>query len=289
MIRELSLVQEAPVQESRLFQAALIVWSSYKNGVLSTRRLMDNPLAKYLSKDGHVDRKILDQLAYNEKMAELGRLSAGVIHEINTPLSVIAAASQMVLDEKGLSEFAIEMIERIHAEAHRLSQLTRGLLSFAREEDGQMVETDTNAVLREVLIFLRYEAQKRSVTITEEFDYQLAGINADANRLKQIFLNIIVNALHAMPDGGHLTVCTTHGENMVKIRIADTGAGIPKSVIKEIFEPFFSTKEPGQGTGLGLFITRNNVHALSGKIEVESEEGQGTCFTLYFPAIAVQV
>jgi len=250
---------------------------------------MDNPLVKYLSKDGHVDKKILDQLAYNEKMAELGRLSAGVIHEINTPLSVISAASQMVLDEKGLSEFAIEMIERIHTEALRLSQLTRGLLSFAREEDGVTEETDVNETLREILSFLRYEAQKRSITVSEEFDYRLPGINADANRLKQIFLNIIVNALHAMPDGGSLLVRTSQcGDNFVNIRIADTGAGIPKTIINKIFEPFFTTKEPGQGTGLGLFITRNNVHALSGRIEVESEEGQGTCFSLYFPAIALQ-
>jgi signal transduction histidine kinase len=250
---------------------------------------MDNPLAKYLSKDGRVDSKILDQLAYNEKMAELGRLSAGVIHEINTPLSVIAAASQMVLDEKGLSEFAIEMIERIHAEAQRLSQLTRGLLSFAREEDGVAAETDVNDSLREILSFLKYEAQKRSVTVSEEFDYQLPSITADANRLKQIFMNIIVNALQAMPNGGNLTVTTSlSGGNIINIRIADTGAGIPRAVINKIFEPFFTTKEPGQGTGLGLFITRNNVHSLSGRIEVESEEGQGTCFSLYFPAIALQ-
>jgi signal transduction histidine kinase len=195
----------------------------------------------------------------------------------------------MVLDEKGLSEFAIEMIERIHAEAQRLSQLTRGLLSFSREDDGLTAETDINDALREILSFLKYEAQKRSVTVTEEFDYRLPGINADANRLKQIFLNIIVNALHAMPGGGRISVSTSQcGGNLLRIRIADTGTGIPKSVINNIFEPFFTTKEPGQGTGLGLFITRNNVHALSGRIEVESEEGQGTTFTLYFPAIAVQ-
>jgi len=92
-----------------------------------------------------------------------------------------------------------------------------------------------------------------------------------------------------MPDGGSLLVRTSQcGDNLVNIRIADTGAGIPKTIINKIFEPFFTTKEPGQGTGLGLFITRNNVQALSGRIEVESEEGQGTCFSLYFPAIAVQ-
>ncbi len=248
---------------------------------------MDNPLAEYITKDGHVDKKILDQLAFNEKMAEIGRLSAGVMHEINTPLSVIAAASQMVLNEPGLSEFVVEMIERIHAEAQRLSQLTRGLLSFAREENGTGEEIDVNEALHEVMVFLRYEAQKRSIIVVEEFDYQLPSIYGAVNRLKQIFLNIIMNALQAMPEGGRLLLrssqCNGH---TVKIEIADTGPGIPKEVIKKVFEPFFTTKEPGQGTGLGLFVTRNNVQALGGKVEVESAEGQGACFTLYFPAIA---
>lgn len=259
--------------------------SHRRNGVLSTRGSMDNPLAKYLSQD-HVDRKLLDQLAYYEKMAELGRLSAGVIHEINTPLSVIAAASQMVLDEKGLSDSAVEMIERIHSEVQRLSRLTRGLLSFAREEE-VTAETDVNDTLREILTLLRYESQKSSITLTDELDYQLPAINADVNRLKQIFMNILVNAFHAMPEGGSVLVSSSrYGDNFVIVRISDTGTGIPEAVLKRIFNPFFTTKEPGQGTGLGLFITKNNIEALGGRIEVESEEGRGTCFSLFFPAIA---
>jgi two-component system NtrC family sensor kinase len=248
---------------------------------------MDNPLAKYLTKDGHVDKKLLDQLAFNEKMAELGRLSAGVIHEINTPLSVIAAASQLVLNEKGLSEFVIEMIERIHGEAQRLSQLTRGILSFAREEEGVGEEIDVNDILRDVMVFLKYEAQKRSIVVAEDFDYQLPGIFAEENRLKQIFINLIMNALQAMTEGGRLLLNTSLSDgDMVRVVIADTGTGIPGEIIDRIFEPFFTTKEPGMGTGLGLFITKNNMQALGGRIEVESSVGEGTNFRLFFPAIA---
>lgn len=248
---------------------------------------MDNPLAKHVTKDGHVDKKFLDQLAFNEKMAELGRLSAGVIHEINTPLSVIAAASQLILNEQGLSEFVVEMIERIHAEAQRLSQLTRGVLTFAREETGTAEDIDINATLRDVMVFLKYEAQKRSIAVVEEYDYQLPGIFAEENRLKQIFINIVMNALQAMTEGGRLMLRTSRCDgNMVKVEIADTGSGIPAEVLDKIFEPFFTTKEPGKGTGLGLFVTKNNMRALGGKIEVESSAGEGTRFSLFFPAIA---
>jgi two-component system NtrC family sensor kinase len=247
---------------------------------------MDNPFAKYLTKDVHVDEKLMDQLAYNEKMAELGRLSAGVIHEINTPLSVIAAASQMVLQEHELSEFAVEMIERIHAEAQRLSQLTRGLLSFSREDNGTREETDVNDTLRDVMGFLRYEAQKRSVRVVEEFDYKLPCIYADVNRLKQVFINIIMNALYAMPDGGQLLLRTTLSGEMVSIEVADTGCGMSREVIDKIFEPFYTTKKSGQGTGLGLFVTRNNVLALDGRIEVESKKDEGSRFILCFPVYA---
>jgi signal transduction histidine kinase len=232
------------------------------------------------------DEKLMDQLAYNEKMAELGRLSAGVIHEINTPLSVIAAASQMVLQEHELSEFAVEMIERIHAETQRLSQLTRGLLSFSREDYGIREETDVNDTLRDVMGFLRYEAQKRSVSVVEEFDYKLPYIYADVNRLKQVFINIIMNALQAMPEGGQLLLRTTLSGEMVSIEVADTGCGMSPEVIDKIFEPFYTTKKSGQGTGLGLFVTRNNVLALDGRIEVDSKKGKGSRFILCFPVYA---
>lgn len=245
---------------------------------------MDNSFTRYVAQDGQCEEKIIKQLAFNEKMAELGRLSAGIVHEINTPLSVIAAASQMVLNEAGLSEFVIEMVARIQSEAQRLAQLTKGILSFSREENGVGAEADINNTLTEVMTLLKYEAQKRSITVIEDFDYQLPLVNADPNRLKQIFINIIVNALQAMTGTGHLLLQTSRcDDNFVKVRIEDTGPGIPNAVMERIYEPFYSTKQPGEGTGLGLFITMKIMQALGGRIAVDSIEGEGTCFTLFFP------
>lgn len=245
---------------------------------------MDNSFTRYVAQDGQCEEKIIKQLAFNEKMAELGRLSAGIVHEINTPLSVIAAASQMVLNEAGLSEFVMEMVTRIQSEAQRLAQLTKGILSFSREENGVGAEADINNTLTEVMTLLKYEAQKRSITVIEDFDYQLPLVNADPNRLKQIFINIIVNALQAMTGTGHLLLQTSRcDDNFVKVRIKDTGPGIPNAVMERIYEPFYSTKQPGEGTGLGLFITMKIMQALGGRIAVDSIEGEGSCFTLFFP------
>jgi len=247
---------------------------------------MDKPCTEHTPRDGHDEDELLKRLACNEKMAELGRLSAGIIHEINTPLSVIAAASQMVLCEPNLPESVVEMVERIHQEVQRLSQLARGILSFSREEDGAEGESDVNMTLREVLAFLKYEIQKRSVTVNDVLDPHLPLVNASQNLLKQIFLNLMVNALQAMDAGGCLFIDSSLGDDMmIRVRIRDTGAGIPPNALEKIFTPYYTTKDPGIGTGLGLYVTRNNVERLHGSIQVESTEGAGTCFTLFFPSL----
>lgn len=236
--------------------------------------LTENPL---------MSEQFLAQLAYSEKMAELGRLAVGVIHEINTPLSVIAAAAQLILREEGLSENVIELLERIGGESQRLSQMSRGILTFSRLDSGSIGEADLNLVVRDVLQLLAYEIQKRSVTVRQECDYTLPLLQIDGGRLKQIFINLVMNALQAMDKGGILTLRTSSPrEGECEISVVDTGHGIPESEIGKIFEPFFTTKEAGEGTGLGLYVTREIVRAMGGSIRVESRSGQGACFTLGF-------
>lgn len=227
---------------------------------------------------------MLKQLAYNEKMAELGRISAGVVHELNAPLSVITSASQLILREEDLSEFVREMVTRINSEALRLSQLTRGLLNFSSHDDTPGV-VDVNLTIAFILDFLAYEAAQRGVSIIRTLDFHLPVVTVDGNALKQILLNIIMNGLQAMEqDGGRLLVeSITPNSHEVAIIISDTGPGIPAGSMDTIFEPYFTTKKPGEGTGLGLFVTRKLVENLGGGISVISEPGQGTTFTVTLP------
>lgn len=245
---------------------------------------MDNSLTRHLSAGGRIDEQLLAQLAHNEKMAELGRLSVGMVHELNTPLSVIASAVQLILREEEVSPSIKEMLERIDSEVHRLSEYTRGVLSFARTGEEPEPEADVNQVLQEVMVFLRYEARKRSITMIEELDYDMLPVAADINRLKQIFINLIMNAFQAMGHGGALRVSTSMPDDRsARIEIADTGEGIPPERLERIFEPFFTTKKTGEGTGLGLYIVGKMVELMHGRITVTSRVGEGTTFTIILP------
>lgn len=231
-----------------------------------------------------LDDCFLEQLAYSEKMAELGQLAVGVIHEINTPLSVIAAAAQLIIREDDLPEHVLELVERINSEAQRLSLMSRGILTFGRLDGGEAAEADINLVLRDVAQLLSYEIRKRSVILHEEFDHKIPLLLIDAARVKQVFINLIMNAIQAMGVGGVLTVRTLSiNDTSCDITISDTGHGISEANLEKIFEPFFTTKKSGEGTGLGLYVTREIVKSLGGTISVESSPGQGTSFTVSFP------
>lgn len=245
---------------------------------------MADALAKYLSENGNVEGELLELLAFNEKMAELGRMAAGVVHELNTPLSVIVSATQMILREEDLSESVREMVERVNEEAHRLAEMTKGVLSFASRDWAGRAEADVNQVAGEVMTFLRFEARKRAILVIEDLDFRLPFIAADANRVKQVIINLVMNALQAMGEDGTLLLRTAQEtESTVTVQVSDTGPGISPAVQERIFTPFFTTKDPGDGTGLGLFITRRLMEEIGGTIAVTSVVGEGTTFTLTFP------
>lgn len=236
------------------------------------------------SNDAIISSDLLQQLAYNEKMAELGKISAGVVHELNAPLSVIISASQMIMREAGVPEIVNEMIARISSEAQRLSHLTKGLLNFSNLDDS-ISEVDVNLTADFILNFLNYEAARRAVLIIKKFDHTLPVIRLDANLLKQILLNIIMNALQAMEaEGGKLLVETTAaGDCAVRFIISDNGPGIPAGTIDHIFDRYFTTKKPGEGTGLGLFVTKKLVESFGGEITVANRSGGGVTFTVTIP------
>lgn len=234
---------------------------------------------------GAISNELFRQMAYNEKMAELGRISAGVVHELNAPLSVITSAAQMILREEDVPEFVREMVGRISSEAQRLSQLTRGLLSFSSHDDIGG-ESDVNLTINFVLDFTGFEAAQRAVTVTRRLDHSLPMISVNSNSLKQILLNIIMNALQAMDaTGGTLLVeSSLAADGKVRIAITDSGPGMSEATASKIFEPYFTTRKPGEGTGLGLFVTRTLVEQDGGCIEVASQTGEGTCFCITFDA-----
>lgn len=244
---------------------------------------MKDPAARH-SDDAIITADLLRQLAYNEKMAELGKISAGVVHELNSPLSVIISAAQMIMREEGVPEAVQEIISRISSEAHRLSSLTKSLLHFS-SHDETVVDADLNHTIDFILNFLNYEAARRGVTILKQFDHALPVIRLDTNQLKQILLNIIMNALQAMEDsGGKLFVETAAaGTGNVRFTIVDNGPGIPVETIDRIFDRYFTTKKPGEGTGLGLFVTKKLVENMGGDIKVTSKKGGGTTFTITLP------
>ncbi|MHB8122429.1 MAG: sensor histidine kinase [Desulfuromonadaceae bacterium] len=241
------------------------------------------------SEDAIVSSDMLRQLAYNEKMAELGKISAGVVHELNSPLSVIISASQMIMREEGVPEGVLEMISRISSEAQRLSHMTKGLLNFS-SHDETVGEADLNITTDFILTFLNFEAARRGVIVLKQLDYTLPTIRIDANMLKQILLNIIMNALQAMEQsGGKLLVETASaGSDGVCIIIVDNGPGIPAGSLERIFDRYFTTKGPDEGTGLGLFVTKKLIENMGGNIEVASESGRGTTFTVTLPVAQQQ-
>ena len=234
--------------------------------------------------DKLISDDLLRQLAYNEKMADLGKISAGVVHELNAPLSVIVSASQIILREEGVPEAVLEMVSRISSEAQRLSHLTKGLLNFG-SVDETISNVDLNLTVDFILNFLNFEAARRAVTVLKQFDHTLPTIRLDGNLLKQILLNIIMNALQAMEeDGGKLLVETAQGESgTICFTIADNGPGIPAETVDRIFDRYFTTKKPGEGTGLGLFVTKSLVTSMGGNVGVTSRLGGGTTFTVTLP------
>ncbi len=233
---------------------------------------------------------ILHEVEYSNKMASIGRLAAGVAHEINNPLAIINEKAGLIKDLLSLKEgFAdkeqlLDPINSILASVERCGRITRRLLGFARHMDVSIQTVNLGDIVQGVLDFLDKEAEYRSIAVSVDIPGDLPAIESDRGKLQQIFLNLINNAFAAMEDNGHLAITAkTEGRDFVSITVADDGCGIPENDLKRIFEPFFSTKIGSGGTGLGLSITYGLVQELGGKISVQSEVGKGTSFTITLP------
>ena len=232
----------------------------------------------------------LHHVEYANKMASLGRLSAGVAHEINNPLAIINEKAGLIKDLFTLRRQYAEdpkllgLADAILYSVERCATVTRRLLNFARHIDVRPRLLDVGEVVQEVLGFLGKEAEFRSIAVSVQVDPDVPQIESDRGRLQEIFLNLINNALAAMTNGGRLAITARRSEDrLICVTVADSGSGIPEAVMHRIFEPFFSTKTASGGTGLGLSITYGLIQEIGGHIHVKSEVGKGTEFSVFLP------
>jgi signal transduction histidine kinase len=238
----------------------------------------------------------------SEKLASLGTMLSGVAHELNNPLSNISTSTQILAEELGQAEpdYQRELVEQIDSETDRARQIVRALLDFAPERAFRRESVPLQPLLQDTLRLFAGQVPD-NVRIALEVPADIT-VDADRPRLQQVFLNLFRNAVEAMPAGGELTVRASNaapeaalpgrrrqggviaGRPLVEIEVRDTGSGIPADALPRIFDPFFSTKDVGKGTGLGLFVAHQIVSEHGGSIAAESPPGQGTRFTLRLPA-----
>jgi len=229
-------------------------------------------------------RTAQEQLVHSTKMAAIGELSANVAHEINNPLTSVLGYTTHLLKTLDLPESPRRILGMMEQETLRVRKIIRNLLDFARQKPSWMRPADITLPLRETVALLQGSADKASIVIHEDYPASPVIVNMDHNEMKQVFINIINNAIHAMPQGGDLWIRLSclNGQEMV-VEFVDTGVGIATEHLGKIFEPFFSTKETGDGTGLGLSISYRIVRNHKGRIEAKSEAGKGTTFKVFLP------
>jgi signal transduction histidine kinase len=228
-----------------------------------------------------------EQLIQSEKLSSLGQLAASIAHEVNNPLSGVLSYTQLLTKKiKGdqfSKESALDYLAKMESELTRSTGLIRNLLDFSRQSAPTLVETDLNDVVNRVLELAAHSAKLAKVEVIKELDPALPKLTADPNQLQQVCTNLVVNAIQAMPGGGKLTLRTSLASDQLKLEVQDTGYGISPENMRKLFTPFFSTKKEVKGVGLGLAISYGIIQRHRGKIEVQSQEGKGSNFTIYLP------
>jgi len=221
-----------------------------------------------------------EQMMQSEKLSALARLSAGVAHEIGNPLTSISSYVQ-ILKEMDFDDFTKESIETISRHINRITAIVRQMSSFTRAGEREAKEKSVPEIIESTMQLVRYDKRMKNIAVHTEIAEDLPVPRVNADQLEQVFINIVLNAADAMPEGGDLTIRAFRNENSMDITFTDTGKGIPPDTIEKIFDPFFTTKE--MGTGLGLSVSYTIVRGFGGHILVSSEPGRGTTFTVRLP------
>jgi two-component system NtrC family sensor kinase len=256
-------------------------------------------LVHYLQ-DVTAQKRLEQQLMRSDKLASLGTLVAGIAHEINNPLGIIAGYAEALLDRSRddsllqtpeFEDFP-EYLQTIHNEIFRCKGILRSLLDFARPTGGTFREIDMNELVKEVILLVNHRAKRLNHNIVLKLDRNIPKVHADPGNLRQVFMNIIINSMYFTPEGGSITIATgvdadpdrAGRKRNIRVTVSDTGAGIDPAIIGKIFDPFFTSKPVGEGTGLGLAICHKIIEEHEGSIDVMSSVGEGASFIIRLPA-----
>ena len=227
--------------------------------------------------------RLQNQLMHADRLATIGQLAAGVAHELNEPLGSILGFAQLARKNTELPDQAAEDIDKIESASLHAREVIKKLMLFARQMPPQKTQVDLNQLVEEGLYFLESRCAKEGIELVRSLSPDLPEITADRGQLTQVLVNLIVNAVQAMPEGGKLSVQTLPGKRHISLIVQDTGLGMSEDVVKKIFIPFFTTKEVDQGTGLGLAVVHGIVSSHGGSISVDSKPGLGTRFEIKLP------
>lgn len=225
------------------------------------------------------------KLMQSEKLAAVGTLVAGIAHEINNPTGIIASRVDCMLWEGTPEGQFKDDLMVINRQAARIAEITRSLLTFARQAPADMGPVDVNAIVGDTIFLVMKQFLKENIQIEKHLSPKSPRVKANKNQLQQVLLDLLNNARDAMPLGGTIIIATAQSGDRVEITLADTGEGIPEDILGNIFDPFFTTKEVGKGTGLGLSVSYGIIQDFGGNIEVESRAGEGTRFNITLPGI----
>jgi two-component system NtrC family sensor kinase len=224
------------------------------------------------------------QLIQSEKLAAVGELTAGIVHDVKNPLAVIKGLAEELQEEGGQTPNTTKQLATIRESASRAAQIVSDLLKFARQSTPEKRRQNINETIRSAVRLTDYLARKGSVDVSMDLLPDPFMLVYDATQIEQVLVNLIQNAIQAMENGGRIHIVMSRVENGIAIQVKDTGVGIPKENLRRIFDPFFTTKPAGEGTGLGLSVSYGIIAKHHGRIDVASKVGKGTVFTIQLPS-----
>jgi two-component system, NtrC family, sensor kinase len=224
-------------------------------------------------------------LQRRDHLASIGLLASGIAHEVNTPLTGISSYTQMLLEERTTEDPEYPILKKIEQQAFRAAGIASSLLNFSRQRDGDHQLLDVDEMMTETLDLFQPHLRGRKIDLVRRVEGPLHRVNGNRGRLQQVLMNLLLNAVDSMPEGGTVTVAAHAGSGRVQIEVSDTGCGIPPEHLDRIYDPFFTTKPRGQGTGLGLSVSYGIVKEHSGTLLAESSPGEGSRFVVSLPAV----